>query len=176
MTGTLQVENIIGPTTGANTNKVIIPTGQLLSAPGHPVQTIQTTHYHNTTGNLGRVTLTTTTYTDIMSTSITTKFANSKILIESNCIGYSGSDLRGRGKMFRGTTQIIFDPYAWHMSATDMHAWDVNFIDTVNVAAGTLITYKIQAANFNSPNPFYVKYADGGGTTYNHLTLTEIAV
>ena len=32
MAGTLQVENLIGPTTGANTNKVVIPAGQTLDA------------------------------------------------------------------------------------------------------------------------------------------------
>ncbi len=37
MAGTLQVENLIGPTTGANANKVSIPSGQLLHAPGHVI-------------------------------------------------------------------------------------------------------------------------------------------
>lgn len=32
MAGTLQVENLIGPTSGANANKIIIPSGQMLDA------------------------------------------------------------------------------------------------------------------------------------------------
>ena len=32
MAGTLQVENLIGPTTGANANKVVIPAGQTIDA------------------------------------------------------------------------------------------------------------------------------------------------
>jgi hypothetical protein len=35
---TLQVENLIGPTSGSNANKVIIPSGQTLHAPGHVIQ------------------------------------------------------------------------------------------------------------------------------------------
>ena len=35
---TLQVENLIGPTSGSNANKVIIPSGQTLHAPGHAIQ------------------------------------------------------------------------------------------------------------------------------------------
>ena len=38
MAGTLQVENLIGPTTGANANKVSIPSGQILYVPGHVIQ------------------------------------------------------------------------------------------------------------------------------------------
>jgi hypothetical protein len=37
MAGTLQVENLIGPTSGANTNTVSIPSGQTLHAPGHVI-------------------------------------------------------------------------------------------------------------------------------------------
>ena len=37
MAGTLQVENLIGPTSGANTNTVLIPSGQKLHAPGHVI-------------------------------------------------------------------------------------------------------------------------------------------
>ena len=32
MAGTLQVENLIGPTSGSNANKVLIPSGQTLDA------------------------------------------------------------------------------------------------------------------------------------------------
>ena len=44
MAGTLQVENLIGPTSGANTNIVSIPSGQTLHAPGHVINVTHGTH------------------------------------------------------------------------------------------------------------------------------------
>ena len=41
MAGTLTVQNIEGPSSGANANKVIIPSGQTLYAPGHVVQVVR---------------------------------------------------------------------------------------------------------------------------------------
>ena len=35
---TLHVENLKGPTSGANANTIIVPSGQSFSAPGHVVQ------------------------------------------------------------------------------------------------------------------------------------------
>ena len=35
---TLHVENLKGPTSGANANKIIVPSGQTLTAPGHVIQ------------------------------------------------------------------------------------------------------------------------------------------
>jgi hypothetical protein len=50
---TLQVENLIGPTSGSNANKVIIPSGQTLHAPGHVIQVVSTTKtdQYTTTSN-----------------------------------------------------------------------------------------------------------------------------
>ena len=49
MAGTLQVENLIGPTSGANTNTVSIPSGQTLHAPGHVI------HCEQQKGNRGNL-------------------------------------------------------------------------------------------------------------------------
>lgn len=38
MAGTLTVQNLQGPSSGANANKIIVPSGQTLYAPGHVVQ------------------------------------------------------------------------------------------------------------------------------------------
>lgn len=43
MSSELFVQTIKGPTSGANANKVIVPTGQTLTAPGHVIQVISTT-------------------------------------------------------------------------------------------------------------------------------------
>ena len=73
---TLIVENLKGPTTGANANKIIVPSGQTLQAAGHVIQ-------------VKDVTTTTKTRVDTaawhaaggLSLNITPKFATSKILV-----------------------------------------------------------------------------------------------
>ena len=75
---TLQVENLIGPTSGSNANKVIIPSGQTLYAPGHVIQVvnnIQTTSLSSTS----------TTFADVsgLTVNITPKSSTSKFLVEA---------------------------------------------------------------------------------------------
>ena len=41
MAGTLTVQNLQGPSTGANANTVLIPSGQTLYAPGHVIQVVK---------------------------------------------------------------------------------------------------------------------------------------
>ncbi len=76
---TLHVENLKGLSSGGNANKIIVPSGQELHAPGHVVQ-IQTAQVGGGSG-----TTTSTTYVDTgLSVSITPKFATSKILVFTN--------------------------------------------------------------------------------------------
>ena len=76
---TLQVENLIGPTIGANANKIIVPSGQTLDASngfvapaGHVIQ-VKQINVDNTLSFSGDV-------SDIISLSITPQFSTSKIL------------------------------------------------------------------------------------------------
>jgi len=65
MAGTLTVQNLQGPSSGANANKVLIPSGQTLYAPGHVIQYKST--LTNTTTTLsppsGQVTILSLTFT-----------------------------------------------------------------------------------------------------------------
>ena len=75
MAGTLTVQNIQGPTSGANANQVLIPSGHTLHAPGHVVQVVsnQITVWTPTAS---------TTYINTgVQLTITPKYNNSKILI-----------------------------------------------------------------------------------------------
>ena len=80
---TLQVENLIGPTSGSNANKVIIPSGQTLDASngfvapaGHVIQTVKSKWYGNQdTNNTSYVSV------DDSLVNITPKYANSQLLI-----------------------------------------------------------------------------------------------
>jgi hypothetical protein len=83
MSGTLQVGNIIGPTTGTDANKVIIPSGQTLDASngfvapaGHVIQTVKSKWYgYQDTNNTSFVSV------DDSLINITPKYANSQLLI-----------------------------------------------------------------------------------------------
>ena len=73
---TLHVENLKGPTSGANANKIIVPSGQELTASGHVVQVVSNkaaTYFQSTSTSYVE------TATDIRTT-ITPKYSNSKIL------------------------------------------------------------------------------------------------
>ena len=76
MASELTVQTLRGPTSGANANTVLIPSGQTLHAPGHVIQVV-----HRVGGD--RITTTTTnTWTAAnLDLSITPKFVNSKILL-----------------------------------------------------------------------------------------------
>jgi hypothetical protein len=77
MSGTLQVGNIIGPTTGADANKVIIPSGQTLEInswtppTGTVLQFVQADNYN------GVETTVNATNTTVISVSLTRLSANS---------------------------------------------------------------------------------------------------
>ena len=71
---TLKVENLTGITSGANANKIIVPAGQTLTAPGHVIQYAQTeTNTATTIGAPASATLLTINFTP--------KFTNSKIRV-----------------------------------------------------------------------------------------------
>jgi hypothetical protein len=103
---TLQVENLIGPTSGSNANKVIIPSGQTLHAAGHVIQTLT---------DVSVITESTTTKASdnsfansSLSITITPKSASSKIIV--NAVASTGSSNGADGstilRMIRDSTPI----------------------------------------------------------------------
>ena len=76
MAGTLITQNIQGPSSGANANKILIPSGQTLYAPGHVLQVVQGTK------DAGMNWTSSTSFIDTeLSVSITPTTTSSKILI-----------------------------------------------------------------------------------------------
>ena len=100
MAGTLQVENLIGPTTGANTNTVSIPSGQTLHAPGHVIQVV-----HETGANAEVTGSSNTWFNGPLSVSITPKFTTSKILFTWS----QPFRLEGSGSITRGGISVVRD-------------------------------------------------------------------
>lgn len=89
MASEIIVNTIKAPTTGANANKVIIPSGVTLTAPGHVIQVVQA----STATSYG--TTTSTSFTEVsadLRCTITPKFANSQLLVMFHSMMYkSGS-------------------------------------------------------------------------------------
>jgi hypothetical protein len=153
---TLQVENLIGPTSGSNANKVIIPSGQTLDASngfvapsGHVIQTID--HQSGDPVNSDS-----TTYIDTyVNVSITTTKANSKILylgqLGINCSTARYGYIRII-KRISGSDVEIYAPgrisMAGNNSSGDVENTVVlNYLDEPNQPAGTTIEYRLQIRN-----------------------------
>jgi hypothetical protein len=89
MASIISVEQLKGLASGSTPNTISIPAGQTLHAPGHVIQT-----QHATMSSQIIVT-TVAAYTDILSCPITTKYANSKIIIQASVPNYSNNPNSG---------------------------------------------------------------------------------
>jgi len=108
MASEIIVNTIKAPTTGANANKVIIPSGVTLDAnagdfrppAGSVIQTVQTST--NTTSAISG-----TTYVGVgLDVNITPKYSNSKILV-TVCGSFGNTqDTYGGARLYRGSTEI----------------------------------------------------------------------
>ena len=170
MGSTLTVDNIVGATTAAN---VKLPAGCV-------VQTVQFHRRGQQDGSAvsSLASMTTSTYVDVMSKSITTKFANSLIYVAMNLVLYdnSGNALRGKCKILRNSTEIDGDSYFGYAPATarSMYQNGFNFLDTPSAAAGTTLTYKMQGGETGSSTAHF-GYGDSSGGSSASIVLMEIA-
>lgn len=147
MAGTLTVQNLQGPSSGANANKVIIPSGQTLQAAGHVIQTLS-----------GSV----STQTDITSSgswvdltggslSITPSSSSNKVLCTVSQPFRLAADsgiMRGSVRMLRGST-VVWNTgsYAENLQVRDANneyndVVTFSFLDSPSSTSST--TYKIQ--------------------------------
>ena len=117
-------------------------------------------------------------YADIMSKAIITEAANSKILVQikTNAYDSANSTIRGAAKIFRNSTEIDGDPYAFYGDPATMTLFNTALLDSPNAAAGTTITYKLQAGTGQASGTMHVGYGDSGGGCSSQITLTEISV
>ena len=147
---TLFVENLKGPTTGSNANKVIIPTGQTLqiddgvdytSMPAgsviQQVSNFNTTQFSTTSG---------TYVTTNSSVSITPRFSNSQmaIWISGSC-HYNGASNHGRGQIRKNGAAFSnynSDDLLAYISLTNARgqAFSMAYCDT-NVGTTSSVTY-----------------------------------
>tara|TARA_R100000697_G_scaffold62490_1_gene75417 strand:+ start:213 stop:773 length:561 start_codon:yes stop_codon:yes gene_type:complete len=153
---TLHVENLKGLSSGGNANKVIIPTGQTLEVTDNirhddmPTGSIiQTVHVRFTTDTH----ITGTSFVSIGSLSITPKFSNSKIHVNTTNHVYvqSGNNSTWRAasiKLLRDSTVVLsgdnYEPglYAVDGTARFMQDSTIQYIDTANTT--NALVYSVQ--------------------------------
>ena len=168
MAGTLTVQNIEGPSSGSDANKIIIPSGQTLYAPGHVVQVVQ--------GSLlTQITTTSTSMTATgLSASITPTSVSSKILISVSIPARSTGDVWG-------TTYRIYKNGVSHQKI--MSGFGYTDPGTDDFSGIVACTYLDSPATTSSTTYEIYYGAQGGSSTQrmsvdnddSFITLMEIA-
>lgn len=184
---TLTVQNLRGV---SPSNRIAVPTGHTLYAPGHVVQVVQTVKTDTWSAAPAA-----TTYAVVtgLAVSITPTSANSKILVQLNMwIGTQGYLFKGLVKR-NGTPIGIGDqagsrprasfaggPYAGGSNeAYSMSQIAFNFLDSP--ASTSSCTYTVEAANYSTLTVFvnrsyyWQNTTDYDGTPSSTITVMEIA-
>ena len=176
---TLHVENLKGPTSGANANKITIPTGQTLSAPGHVIQVQQ--------GIMtARQTVTGGSMVDVGSNfevTITPASTSSKILVQTMLGGifhrHELINSRLRRAVAGGSTTNI-NLLGWY-NYTASNEWSSltiahNYLDSPNTTSAC--TYKLQVGTELSA-VYYINYNNtqlGGTQDDSRSTITALEI
>jgi len=166
---TLQVENLIGPTSGANANKVIIPSGQTLDAsngfvaPAGSVIQVVNTNFD---------TLQTFSSASSVDTglflSITPKFASSKILVNFNAHLSGNGVSQGFIQLRRGDGTLLGPDEIFFGRVGDVYVMNgYQKFDSPNTTS--TVTYKIK---IRATVSMIALNQDGG---VSDVTLMEIA-
>ena len=186
MASELIVQNLKGPASGSNANKIIVPSGHTLDASGGtfmpaPDQILQVKHvaWDTTTSSSGSKVYVAVNDSAI---TITAKGSNSKFYLTSACNLYQDSGGNGMNTGFyRGTTLIK------GVAGSGGDSWlgggnkPQNYgsytvarqhVDEPDVSAGTSITYKVALGKWTAgtANLNYTGY-----TTTSNFTVMEIA-
>ena len=184
MASELIVQTLKGPTSGANANKVIIPSGQTLdintwSPPaGTVLQVVQGTKDSNTNSNSSTFASTGLTAT------ITPTSASSKVLVTVNLPMYletqSNSDAFGNIRVVRGSTDITGDIRAMGgrgsqgLNTYIIHLGIASFqyLDSPSTTSATTYTVQHKSTRTDSAT---VLVSFAGNNSLGTIQLTEIA-
>jgi len=166
MTSRLLVDKIEGKTTSST---VQMPSG-------HIVQSVSFDRAGSSTSAVSTLaSLSSSSFVDVMSKSITTKLASSKIFVSIDIVAYDGSNnMRIKTKFLRDSTEINGDAYAFYGPSSIMYNNVFSMLDSPSVSAGTTLTYKLQAA-VTGGSTTAIGYGDSGGGSNANITLMEIA-
>lgn len=196
MVGTITVQNLQAPTSGADAYKMFVPSGHTLYAPGHVLQVVQGTL--GTTAS-GYTAAGANAYSDSgLQATITPKSVNSKVLV-SYTIHMGTSTYQIKSRIARnlalidtpiglGTAEggrgVATSASIIHGSADTVykHSPLTNTIldePLVGQAFTFAVTYKIQVANYEG-QAWYVNrsetYQNGGTAGYDAVPLSTITL
>jgi len=168
--GTLTVQTLQAPTSGANANTILVPSGQTVHSAGSVIQVVN--------GSLATgITNATTTYADTgVTATITPKFATSKILVNvhimgvENQIATSGTSL----KLLRVLGAVVTDLSEWakyvgYASANNTNHPNISYLDSPSTTSATV--YKVQMKRTAGSGNAYVN----ANSCISTITLMEIA-
>ena len=191
MASILQVEELRGPTSGANANKVIIPSGQTLDASAGGIELpagvggklLQITHVADGTN----ITTSSTSMIQVgINHSITTTADNSKlwVIFDGNVASDSNnnflwgrvqSTISGSSAQSLGT-EFFYSSYDDSTNQRRIDRFTVQRLHEPNVSAGTTITYDLAGQVIDGESYEFNGWRhDGAWNTSTHITIMEIA-
>ena len=175
---TLHVENLKGPTSGASANKITIPTGQTLSAPGHVIQVqqgIMTARQSVTGGSMVDV-------GSNFEVTITPASTSSKILVQTMLGGifHRHELINSQLRRTVGATTTNINLLGWY-NYTASNEWSSlsithNYLDSPNTTSAC--TYKLQVGTELS-SVYYLNYNNtqlGGTQDDSRSTITALEI
>ena len=117
----------------------------------------------------------TTTWTTVVSQSITPKSTSSKVLVMLSCPGYGGSEAKAKAnfQILRGSTQVQYFRSGWYRESSGAIKGSSGFmqvLDSPNTTSAT--TYYAQVKHDGSSNSLHLDDSNNGEWT---ITLMEIA-
>lgn len=198
MVGTITVQNLQAPTSGADAYKMFVPSGHTLYAPGHVLQVVQGTL--GTTASGATAAGANTYYDSGLQATITPKSVNSKVLVSYTIhMGAQAYQIKSRiarnlafidtpiglgtaegGRGVATSASIIYSGHAGDQ--TYKHSPLTNTIldePLVGQAFTFAVTYKIQVAAYEA-NTWYVNrsqnYQNGGTGGYDAVPLSTITL
>ena len=167
---TIKVENLTGITSGANANKVIVPAGQELIAPGHTLQTV-----FNTSPPTAYDTMSATSFAATnVHVSITPKSSTSKMVIMCNVHVDTSAGTNCTLAIFKDGTILTpkspsasYDGHSYfnHLSNNRTLLMQPVFATDANVGTTSTVNYKL-----------YVKTHSGDILLRHDLTSPRIFV
>jgi len=202
MAGTLTVQNLEGPASGSNANRVIVPSNHELYAAGHVVQVVQSTLGTTASGATGSGA--NTYYESGLQATITPKSVDSKVLVNYTVhLGATSYQIKSRivrrialvdtpvglgaaegGRGVATSASIFYTNYATNADYQHAPLNNTYLDDPLNGQSSTFpVTYKIQVSSLIN-NTWYLNrnaaYQNQGASGYDAvplstLTLMEIA-
>ena len=167
---TIKVENLTGITSGSNANKVIVPAGQELIAPGHTLQTAFNTAPDNSLQTMSSTSFAATN----VEVSITPKSSTSKMVIMCNVHIDSSAGTNCTLAIFKDGTVLTpkspsgsYDGHSYinHLNNNRMLLMQPVFATDANVGTTSAVNYKL-----------YVKTHTGDVLLRHDLTCPRIFV